>query len=434
MRARLRTSTTIGWGVAFGLALGGCADDPDADLPDSLTRVVLRDCPAVAGTICPFAGTGVNGFNGEGLDRLESWFSMPMSVEISPYGKPVFADWNNHKLRMLEDDGTLTTIMGTSFIGDGDFEGQDLVEGAAGTDINLNHPTQQRYFPSGVLLSASWHTHKLRIWDPITHVGRVIIGGAYGFSPPESDPPGTPQSAVGAELNQPRWVEIDSKGDVWIVDMRNLRLRKLDMSSFAISTIAGSGKKGFAGTSTGGVDCTSEDALQTCFAFPDSWNPIPGGAIQLNADETLLYVADSEANTIRELDLTTGHIRILAGASGVAGDAVGAGPDARFSFPSSIALDRDTNTLFVADTDNNRIKAIDLTTEQVSVFAGTGEATCPGADASSGVVVCEGQELAGDGGDPLDATFFRPFGVDLDLDGNVVVADTFNHRFRVIYR
>lgn len=430
------------------LALSACTGpssvdtDPAEETDLSTGMQVITDCDPAVGNICPFAGTGDAGFNGDGRSCMETWLSHPMSVTFSPYGKPVIADWNNHKLRVIEADQTVTTIMGTAFIGDGDFEMLDIAEGAPGTTINLNHPTQQRYFPSGDLLSASWHTHKLRIWSPSTGIGRVMVGSALGFSPLETEPPGLPQSAVGMQLNQPRWVEIDSAGNVIIVDMRNELIRKLDMITWEISTIAGSGRHGvLGGLDDDGAPCDSEAAFETCFAFPNNMNPEPGGAIQFSADESELYIADSEAHIIRVLDMASGQTRVLAGSPGVAGDVDAAGRDARFHFPTGLAFDAGTDTLFVADAYNNKIRALDVNSGEVTTFAGTGEATCHGEasatdDTTAAVLVprCPAQATAGDGGPALEATLFRPYGVDIDLDGNVVISDTFDHRLRVVYR
>ncbi len=414
------------------LLLVACAEEPGAPHTDETgdPSGVLRDCAAEAGRICPLVGTGINGYNGEGHPALDTWLSNPMGIEYSPYGDPIVADWNNHKLRRLRADGTVDTVMGTAFVGDGDFELLDLSVGAPGTTVNLNHPTQQRYFPSGVLLSASWHTHKLRTWDPFTGLVRVLVGGAYGFVPEETDPPGEPQSAVGALLDQPSWVEVDAAGDVWIVDMRNERLRKLAMNAWEIETIAGSGQKGVAGA----PGCESTEALEACFAWPDSMNPEPGGAIALTGDGRTVYVADTEAHVIRALDVASARIEVLAGRPGEAGDVDGPALEARFSGPRGLALDEASGTLFVADTDNHRIKAIDLASGAVTTFAGTGDPTCLEALDQPGAAICDEQATAGDGGPAVEATLYRPFAVELDLDGDLVVVDTFDHRIRVVYR
>jgi hypothetical protein len=357
-------------------------------------------CPVESGVICPFAGTGDAAFDGGGLHRLDSMFYYPQDIEFSPYGRPIISDWNNHKLRLLEDDDTLTTIMGTDFLGDGppDLSDQEP-PGAPGTTVNLNHPTQQAYYPDGILLSASWHTHKLRTWDPDTGLTLVVLGGPAGFAG-EDDAP-----AADALANQPRSVVIDSGFNAYFVDMRNQRVRMYTAEE-TVHTVAGNGEKDFCGD--GG------DALLACLNFPQSENPEPGGALALDEAGGVLYIADTENHRIRAVDLTTGIIDTIAGTGepGDSGDG-GAASTAQLSYPRDIVLDGDV--LYIADTDNNRIRSLDLSDGTISAVAGTG---------------VSGD--SGDGGDALDATFNRPFGIELDDDGRLYVSDTFNHRIRVI--
>ncbi len=177
-----------------------------------------------------------------------------------------------------------------------------------------------------------------------------------------------------------------------------------------------------------------DDALMACFAFPNNDNPEPGGALALTADGARMFIADSENHIIRVLDMASGVIETVAGKPGVAGDADGAGEDALFSYPTAFALDDASGQLFVADANNHKVRVIDIDTYEVSTFAGTGEPSC---DLHAGLLVpvtCDNQHDGGDGGPALEATLYRPFGVDLDNDGNLVVSDTYNHRIRVIYR
>jgi hypothetical protein len=69
----------------------------------------------------------------------------------------------------------------------------------------------------------------------------------------------------------------------------------------------------------------------------------------------------------------------------------------------------------------------------VSTVVGKGTPTCEFADFQN-PATCDEQQLAGDGGPATEATLYRPFGVDIDPDGNLVVSDTYNHRFRIVYR
>lgn len=379
-------------------------------------------CDEQAGTICAWAGTGDNGFNAAGLHRTESWMSFPMSVHFSPYGRPIIADWNNHKLRMVEDDGTLTTIMGGDFLGDGDPGRLDLTEaGAQGTDVLLNHPTQQQYFPDGTLLSASWHTHKLRTWDPDSGLVHVWLGNAPGFDTVEN--PDAFHDADDCKLNQPKEVRIDSAGDVYIVDMRNERIRKLLVDEWEVGTVSGNGEKGY---------CGEGAPADTCWNFPKNANPEPGGALALDEAAGILYVADTESSVVRGITLATGESFLVAGKPGTAGFADGDVEAARFDWPSDLVLDG--GQLFVADANNHRIRAIDLAKGTVSTVAGTGEPTCTVPGKVSTPQLCEEQATAGDGGPATSATLYRPFGVDLGTDGNLYVSDSYNHRIRVIYR
>ncbi|MCB9796185.1 MAG: hypothetical protein H6741_26105 [Alphaproteobacteria bacterium] len=367
------------------LTLLGCAEPCEDGLPTD------------ADVVCTFAGTGDAAYDGGGLHRLESMFYYPQDIEFSEYGRPVISDWNNHKLRMLEDDGTLTTIMGSDFIGDGPADFSDLEPpGAPGTTVNLNHPTQQAWRPDGILLSASWHTHKMRTWDPETGLTVVVSGGAPGYAGED----GT--DARDAQWNQPRGVIVDSQSNAYVVDMRNQRVRLIDAAG-DIYLIAGNGEKGFCGDGGPAVDA--------CLNFPQSENPEPGGALALDEDANLLYVLDTENHRVRVVDLETGIIDTVAG-TGEPGYADGDALSAQFNFPRDIVLHE--GRLIIADGDNHVIRAFDLDSGEVSTLAGTG---------------ADGAE--GDGGPALEATFYRPFGVEVDLEGRVYVADTFNHRIRV---
>lgn len=414
-------------------ACNGGDSEPTAPEPEPEARPgVMRDCPTDVGTICPWAGAGYNGYNGDDVHRLDAWFSFPMSAAHAPGKDPIIADWNNHKLRAVLPDAEagFETIMGTDFLGDGDADLLDSTPaGAPGTDVNLNHPTQQLWMPDGTLLSASWHTHKLRTWDPATGMVHVYLGGAPGFSGIEFDEPGEQ-----TQLNQPKAVLLDpaDANRIYILDMRNERIRVLDRDAWMVDTLAGNGEKCLAAN---GDDIGVEGpALDACFGFPKNDNPEPGGAMAMTADGLTLFLADSENHIIRAIDMATGDISLVAGTPGVPGDVDGPGASAQFFYPVSFALDESTRQLFVADANNHKVRAIDIDTYEVSTFAGTGQPSC---DLSAGLLVptaCDAQHTGGDGGPATEATLYRPFGVDLDNDGNLVIADTYNHRFRIVTR
>ncbi len=400
--------------------------------PDPPRASVLRDCPETAGTICPWAGAGFNGYNGDDVHRLDAWFSFPMSVTMHPDHVPIISDWNNHKLREVLDDpeAGYRTVMGTDFLGDGDADLLDSTPaGAPGTDVNLNHPTMQTWFSDGTLLAASWHTHKLRTWDPATGLVHVYLGGSPGFSGIDFDEP-----ADETILNQPKAVLLHPQDEnfVYFLDMRNERVRVLDRAAWRVDTVAGTGAQ--CRTANGDDVGDGGLAVDACFGFPKSDNPEPGGALAMSSDGQTLYIADSENHVIRSVDMTTGIIDTIAGKSGEPDDVDGAGLDARFFYPVSFAHDTDAGVLYIADANNHKIRALDLATHEVTTAVGSGEPSC---ELARGLLVpekCDNQHEGGDGGPALEATLYRPFGVDLDPSGNLVIADTYNHRFRIVYR
>ncbi len=429
-------------------------DTQDTDVTGPAFSGVMRNCPTDVGNICPYAGAGYNGWNGDDVDRLDAWFSFPTSVVWPPSAsdRPVIFDWNNHKIRAVNatpEEG-FETIMGTEFLGDGDPLAMDLTpEGADGVTVALNHPTTGQFYSDGTLLAVTWHTHKLRTWDPVTKNVHVVLGGSPGWGGVEFG-----QAEASVLMNQPKDAFIDSNDEniVYYVDMRNERVRRWDDAAGIVDTVGGTGAKGVVGSANSGATetgCTDTDTttlccpdgfavtedghIGTCFNFPKNANPEPGGAIVLSADSDLMYVADSESHAIRVIDLSDGTISTLSGTPGTSGFADGPAADALWYYPTDLAIDHGTNTLFVADANNHRVRAIDLTAETVSTVAGTGEPSCPIVELLT-PAVCANQHDGGDGGPATAATVYRPFGVDLDPDGNLVIADTYNHRFRVVYR
>jgi sugar lactone lactonase YvrE len=109
------------------------------------------------------------------------------------------------------------------------------------------------------------------------------------------------------------------------------------------------------------------------------------------ADGTTVYVADTGNHTIRAVDLATGSVTTLAGTAGQSGHADGSGTSAQFHGPEGLALDGATQTLYVADTLNRAIRQIDLATGLVSTPPFALAPTFQGLDAPSGVVVYQDQ-------------------------------------------
>lgn len=371
------------WLLMGALALTACGDDP---LP--------CDEP---GRACTWLGMeGEEGFNGDGRDRLDTKLYWTMDMLFASDGTVWFHDWNNHLVRRVLENGTVETVVGWTdpiFPGDGapDERGPD---GALGTDVQLNHPTDFAELSDGTILLMAWHNHKLRVIDPDTGRVRIMCGAGAGFA---GD--GGPDNL--ALFRQPKALEVDDEGNIYILDQANVRIRRIDANG-TIDTIAGNGARGFAGDSGPAVDAE--------FGFEGGSNPEPSGGMVVH--DGTLFVADTLNNRIRAVNLTTGIIETIAG-TGEAGYTGDGGPAmaATFDGPRDLEIGPEGD-LYIADTDNNVVRAIDIDGGVVRTVAGTGEI---GLDPNDGRFATE-------------TRLKRPFGIEFDADGHLYIADTINSR------
>jgi DNA-binding beta-propeller fold protein YncE len=273
----------------------------------------------------------------------------------------------------------------------------------------------------------------------------LVAGGGAGAD-------GSP--AVQAKLTGPFGVAFDRSGNLFVVEMTGQRVHKVDRNG-VLTTIAGTGEKGDSGD--GGP------ATAARFNGPHSL------AVAANGD---IYVSDTWNNRVRKIDGQTGVITAFAGTGerGFSGDG-GPALQAKFGGIYCVALDPKGEQMYLADLDNRRIRAVDLKTGIVRTVAGNGKRGVPpdgakataaslvnpravAADANGNVYVLErsGHALrvvdaggrlrtlagagkagaTGDDGDARQAQLNGPKHLCIDLDGNVVVADTENHAIRKV--
>ncbi|MGD9764077.1 MAG: hypothetical protein AB7V27_10215 [Candidatus Binatia bacterium] len=399
----------------FRQVLGAPLDPPPTPRPTPPPEII--PCTGVPGSICTYAGTGGTGHNGDGRDRLRTMLYWPFDITFTASGRRILLDWNNHQVREIvgdENSGeTVRTIAGADDVGDGPDDLSDLrEEGADPLTVKLNHPTDVLELNNGDIVFAAWHNHKIRMIRASDGRVRVLMGRNAAFA--GDGGPAEPN----ARVNQPPHLALDAHGHLFLIDQRNQRIRVLynfetQRGNAIIDTILGTGTPGYNG---------KPEALQTQVNFPTGPNPEPSGGLTLDANG-VLYFSDTNNNCIRKVEFAdpgvfkNGSVSTLAGQCGTqpayGGDG-GPAVEASLAFPQDLEFGPDGN-LYFADTNNHRVRMIDMSTGTISTVAGTGE-----------------KGYGGDGGDALAAELNRPFGIAFDPAGDLYVSDTFNSRIRKV--
>jgi DNA-binding beta-propeller fold protein YncE len=232
-------------------------------------------------------------------------------------------------------------------------------------------------------------SHCVRRVDAKTGLITTIAGtGEQGFS-------GDGGPAIAATFDRPHSITLDGDGHVYICDIGNHRVRRVDAQSGIVTTFSGTGEK----------------------------KPTPDGATitgtPLNGPRTLdfdrdhsLYLALREGNAVYRMDLSSMTLQHLAGTGkkGYAGDG-GPAKQALLAGPKGIALGPGGD-VYLADTESHTIRVIRAASGMIETIVG------------------DGQEGDGPDGDPLRCRLSRPHGVFVDPDGVVYIGDSGNHKVR----
>jgi len=263
-------------------------------------------------------------------------------------------------------------------------------DGGAAVDAALNMPHELRFDGRGDLFVVERDSHVVRKIDMRTHVISTVAGtGTLGFG-------GDGGPAVAAQLRQPHSIAFDRDGALLICDIGNHRIRRVDTRSGTITTFAG----------TGETTATPDGA-------PVAGTPLRGPRTIAVAPSGDLYIALREGNAIYRIDAQRRALHHVAGTgeTGYSGDG-GPARLARLGGPKGLALARD-GSLYVADTENHVIRRIDLARGTIDTVLGTG---------ARGTLFAD---------DPKKVQLSRPHGVFADGDG-VYVADSESHRILLL--
>jgi DNA-binding beta-propeller fold protein YncE len=343
------------------------------------------------GRIKTYAGTGTAGKGPEEASLRNATFYLPLDLTFGPDERPYILDWNNHRVRVV-DQGRIRTLIGTGELGD--------APAGPAREIGLNHPTHISFDPQGRLVLSAWHNSMILRYDFATD---YICGTGERAYDGDDGP------AELALVNLPSSTAFDPLGRMYISDQENQRIRMIDLDG-TISTVVGTGRPGFSGD--GGP------AANARIYSPEGQAAPPTSRIAID-DQGTLYLADTFNNRIRKVT-PDGIITTIAGNGAFPPLTRGALDDGApalnvsLYWPCDVAIDSE-GRVFFSDTFNHCIRLIDHDGTLTTIAGQCGKS---------------GDE--GDGGHPTAARLSRPYGIELDSADNLYIADTRNHRIRLV--
>jgi streptogramin lyase len=347
--------------------------------------VVLFAACGLAQTIESIAGTGKPENSGSEGAALKTNIGEPFGVEIGPDGGLYICEVRNHRIWRLDlASGQSKVVAGSGKVG---FAG----DGGKATEALLNEPYEVRFDRAGNMLVVEMKNHLVRKVDAKTGLISTVAGsGKPGFG-------GDGGPATKALMSTPHSIALDDRDNVFIADIANHRIRKVDAKTGTIESIAGNGEKKLPENGQVAKD-----------------KPLLGPrALFIQGSD--MWIALREGHSVWKLDLKAGTLAHIAGSGkkGFTGDGAAA-KAATFDGPKGIALGPEGN-VYVMDTENNAVRRIDLKAGLISTVAGSGP---------------EAKGSGGDAGPATKAQMDRPHGICVGPDGAIYIGDTNNHRVR----
>ena len=334
-----------------------------------------------AAEVVTIAGTGTKGNSPDGAVAERSAIGEPYGLSLGPDGGLYVCEIANHLVRRVDlKTGSMQVIAGNGR------RGLDGIGGPA-REATLNEPYEVRFDSRGNLLFVDMKNAVVCRVDQKTDEIAILAGtGQAGFS-------GDDGPATQAMLNQPHSIALDQDDNIYICDIKNMRVRRVDATTGTIKTLAGGGNN------------------------VPTFDKAPIENLKLNGPRALVYdgkhslvLALREGNAIYRLDLTAGTLRHLAG-TGKSGFVNGPGRQAQLSGPKGVSL-APNGDIYFADTESHTV-----------IRAKDGQVE---------TVVGDGQRGDGPDGDPLKCRLARPHGVYVSANGTLYIGDSENHRVRML--
>jgi Bacterial Ig-like domain (group 3)/FG-GAP-like repeat/NHL repeat len=292
-----------------------------------------------------------------------------------------------HESALVFTPGEILTAVGTGQNGDSG-------DGGPGTGAQVNHPSDTTIDSAGNLYIADRYNNKIRKLNTSTGIITTVAGtGTAGIS-------GDGGLATSAMINSPRGLSVDRSGNIYFTDSANSCVRRVDVTTSLITTAVGiCASSGYSGD--GGPATSARLNTPTDVVIDSAGN---------------LFIADFGNSCIRKVKHGSTTISTVAGictAPGFSGDG-GPAVDAQMNGSEHVALDTSGN-LYVADTNNNRVRKVSGATLQITTIAGIGVAS-----------------YSGDGELATEATLNHPVGLSFDGSGNLYIADEDNNVIRMV--
>ncbi|MFZ5479281.1 MAG: hypothetical protein ACOZNI_21125 [Myxococcota bacterium] len=333
------------------------------------------------GVICTVAGTGELGLAPDGDPAAESMLYWPASLGWHPDGRLLILDFNTHLLRTIEPDFTLGTLAGNGM------HAASIV-GVPATESPMDNPLAMDVTEDGRILIGSWHESRVRVVETDGTLRAYAGNGIYGYA-------GDGGAAQRAELSRPSAIAVGEDGRVWIADSENHVVREV-AGDGTIETFAGTGAPGYGGDGGPARDATFrcpaglwlgegvlyvadtlnhavrriDLATETLTTVAGTGTPGfagDGGSATLAGlsaprggavgPDGALWIVDTDNHVVRRVD-PDGTIATVVGTGDPAYDGDG-GPavDASLSAPRALLFDA-TGDLFVADMGNGVVRRV----------------------------------------------------------------------------
>ena len=318
----------------------------------------------------------------EGAAKLAN-VAQPFGVELDAKGHLYITEVGNHRILKVDaNSGKLSTVAGN---GEKGYSG----DGGLATKARLNEPYEVRFDREGNMYFVEMANAVIRYVDAKSGTISTVCGtGEHGYC-------GDGGPATKAMLQKPHSLALDSEGNIYIADIGNHRIRRVDHKTGVIESVAGNGERQ---PPIDGSRATGKPIL---------------GPRALHIVGDTLWIALREGHSVWKMDLGTRRMSHIAGVA-ERGNRDGVGKEARFNGPKGIVQGAD-GMVYVVDTENQTIRKVDPRSGKVTTVAGGGPTI---------------RGFGGDGGPALESKLNRPHGITIDKNGTFYIGDTLNHRVR----